>query len=502
MRYLDEVLYEYSKEGRYPFHMPGHKRRFRNRNLENVYGVDITEITGFDDLHHAEGIIKEDQELAAEIFGAEKTYFLVNGSTAGILTAISACIRPGGVLLMARNCHKAAYHGAALRGVATKYLYPSFHPETGLNGGISPAQVEEALGQDPGIQAVLLTSPTYDGVVSDIGEIARVVHSYGLPLIVDEAHGAHFPFHSFFPQSAVEKGADLVIQSLHKTLPAMTQTALLHLCTDRVSRERVERFLGVYQTSSPSYVLMGSIAACLRFLMQDREKAFESYTELLAQCRGELENLEILRLIGPEIKGRKSRIFDLDRSKLVISTADAPIDGPELHRRLRQQYGLELEMEAPGYVLALTSVMDSDKGFRRLSQALLEIDRGFLKKREELSALDRKKDAALAGSVRDGRRLSEKEFTDVPVAGQDFAVCTMGEALEGEKIPVALADSQGKISAEFAYLYPPGIPLLVPGERISQRFISQAQNWKEQGIYLQGLWDREQENIYIRKEPF
>ncbi len=494
MRYLDEALYEYAKEGRYPFHMPGHKRNFHNGNLENPYGVDITEITGFDNLHHAEGILKENQELAAEIYGAKNTYFLVNGSTAGILAAISACTKPGGVLLMARNCHKAAYHGAALRGLKTKYLYPSYEKKTGLNGGIGPEQVERALCRDSGIQAVLLTSPTYDGMVSDIEEIARIVHSFGLPLIVDEAHGAHFLFHPYFPQSALEKGADIVIQSLHKTLPSLTQTGLLHICSRRVSRERVESFLGIYQTSSPSYVLMGSIAACLRYLKTEGRRDFETYTQRLDQCRRKLESLKLLTLIGEEVKGGNSQVFDLDKSKLVISTAKAPIDGPDLHRRLRERYGLELEMEAPEYVLALTSVMDSCQGFQRLSGALLEIDRAMAEE-------EKKRDTAFQSLDKEEEKTASlADFAAFPAAEENLDACTMEAALEGEKELIPLERSQGRISSEFAYLYPPGIPLLVPGERISTRFINQAESWKKRGIYLQGLWDKKQESIYVLDE--
>lgn len=189
MNYLDKSLYEYSRTDFYPFHMPGHKRQVQNESLRNPYAVDITEITDFDNLHHAEGIIKENQDLAAELYHAEKSWFLINGSTAGILAAVSACTSRNGKLLMARNCHKAVYHAAYLRGLETVYLYPSYEPFCGLNGGISPADVEKALEENPDTEAVMITSPTYDGVVSDIEKIAEIVHRHGIPLLVDEAHG-------------------------------------------------------------------------------------------------------------------------------------------------------------------------------------------------------------------------------------------------------------------------------------------------------------------------
>ena len=189
---------------------------------------------------------------------------------------------------MARNCHKAVYHAAYLRGLETTYLYPSYEPFCGLNGGILPEDVEKSLLENEDIQAVVITSPSYDGIVSDIAKIAQIVHRHGIPLIVDEAHGAHFAFHQDFPASALELGADVVIHSLHKTLPAMTQTALLHKKGDLVSIEKLEEFLGIYETSSPSYVLMGGISYCLRFLKEQSTEQFELFSMRVKNARKQL----------------------------------------------------------------------------------------------------------------------------------------------------------------------------------------------------------------------
>ena len=182
--------------------------------LKNPYLVDITEIDGFDNLHHAEGILLEAQQRAASLYGARETWYLVNGSTSGILAAVSACTSRGGEILMARNCHKAVYHAAYLRGLTTHYLFPEAEKSVGLNGGISPEAVREMLERYPGTEAVLITSPTYDGVVSDVKRIAKIAHAFHVPLIVDEAHGAHFPFSEYFPESALHVGSDVVIHSL------------------------------------------------------------------------------------------------------------------------------------------------------------------------------------------------------------------------------------------------------------------------------------------------
>lgn len=477
MNYLDMVLDQYSRTDFYPFHMPGHKRQVHTEYLSNPYAVDITEITDFDNLHHAEGIIKENQDMAAELYHADKTWFLINGSTAGILAAVSACTSRGGKLLMARNCHKAVYHAAYLRGLETSYIYPSYEPACGLNGRISPDDVEKVLQENAGIEAVIITSPSYDGVVSDIEQIAKMVHSYGIPLIVDEAHGAHFAFGEYFPTSALDLGADIVIHSLHKTLPAMTQTALLHKKGNRVSGERLEEFLGIYETSSPSYILMGGISYCLRFLKEQGKQKFEMFQENLKWAREKMKTMKVLHLVGEELI-EENDIFDLDYSKMIISTVNADINGPQLHEILRKKYHLEMEMEAEQYVLALTSVMDSKEGFDRLVKALLEIDESLQNKKE---------------------KMENYIFINSGCTAKKQQKCTIWEAVEGVWEAVPLEESQGRVSAEYAYLYPPGIPLLVPGEEISEDFLIQEERLKNQGIYFQGLKDYSQKKIRVLK---
>ncbi|MDO4469481.1 MAG: aminotransferase class I/II-fold pyridoxal phosphate-dependent enzyme [Bacillota bacterium] len=478
MNYLDMMLEQYSRTNFYPFHMPGHKRQVHTEYLNNPYAVDITEITDFDNLHHAEGIIKENQDMAAELYHADRTWFLINGSTAGILAAVSACTSRGGKLLMARNCHKAVYHAAYLRGLETSYVYPSYEPTCGLNGKISPDDVEKALQEKVGVEAVIITSPSYDGVVSDIERIAKIVHSYGIPLVVDEAHGAHFAFSECFPISALDLGADVVIHSLHKTLPAMTQTALLHKRGNRVSSEKLEEFLGIYETSSPSYILMGGISYCLRFLREQGKEKFRVFRENLEWVREQLKTMKTLHLVGEELIEQKDA-FNLDFSKIVISTENADINGPQLHKILREKYHLELEMEAEQYVLALTSVMDSREGFERLANALLQIDK-TLKSREERKKTFIFKDSGCTVDIRQK--------------------CTIWEAVEGDWEVVPLQESRGRTSAEYAYLYPPGIPFLVPGEEISEKFLNQAERLKKQGMYFQGLKDYSQKKIRVLKE--
>ena len=249
---LYKELERYGDLDYYPYHMPGHKRRQLGEIPEQLLKTDITEIDGFDNLHQAEGILKEAQELAGRLYGAEETFYLVNGSTCGILSAISAALPVGGHLLMARGCHKSVYHAAYLRKLKLSYLYPKRLPEFGFSEAVTAEQVREALEQESDIGAVLIVSPTYEGRIADVKAIADEVHAKGLPLIVDEAHGAHLGFADGFASGSCQAGADLVIHSVHKTLPAMTQTALLHVNGGRIDRDLLKRFLRIYHSISMS----------------------------------------------------------------------------------------------------------------------------------------------------------------------------------------------------------------------------------------------------------
>ena len=373
-----EKLREYAKSDAYPFHMPGHKRKVDW--ISDVYDIDITEIDGFDDLHHAEGILRDAQERAARVYHADETHFLVNGSTVGILSAILGTTEKGDSILVARNCHKSVYHAIYLNELDPVYLYPKFDTEQGLSTEIDAADVQKALEEHPKICAVMIVSPTYDGVVSDIEKIAEIVHAKGCPLIVDEAHGAHFGFDPYFPKSANIYGADLVINSLHKTLPALTQTALLHVNGDMVKRRKVKQYLDMLQTSSPSYILMASIDACIGMLEETLEthsdarsdykykNIFSEYANRIEALRKDLKRLKYLKIIQTDNTDR------YDRSKFVISVKHAPMSSHELYEILLHRYHLQMEMAAGNYVTAIMTCCDTADGWQRLWDALKEID--------------------------------------------------------------------------------------------------------------------------------
>ena len=476
MERLYRALEIYSQEDYYPFHMPGHKRNPDTVNTDLPFDRDITEIEGFDNLHHPEGILKKAQETAANVYGTKECYYSVNGSTAALLAAVSAAVPRKGQILVARNCHKAVYHALYLRNLIPTYVYPQMDQKWWINGGISPDKVERALAENPEIKAVLLTSPTYDGVVSDIEKIAEIVHRYEIPLIVDEAHGAHFHFSNYFPTSAAELGADLVIQSFHKTLPSMTQTAVLHNCSDRVDSRLIRRFMGIYQSSSPSYILMASMDACMEKMSSDGNEMFREFTKILEKARRRLSECKYIRLVSPEIG--TAGVFDYDRSKLLFSTRYASMTGSELAQILLEKYHIQVEMETEHYVLALAAVGDSEEGFERLCQAIEEINQEEAQKKKEKREAEEPKAGRTAYT-------SLSQFMSIT------------EAMESESEIRKLEESVGRISAEFGYLYPPGIPLIVPGEQITGQFIRNMRIYMEEGLYLQGLEDYTNETIRV-----
>lgn len=464
MNGLYSRLVEYSASDYYGFHMPGHKRRAPG-GVRLPYEIDITEIEGFDDLHHSNGILKEAQRLAAKVYGAEESRYLVNGSTAGILSAILGSTCKGERILVARHCHKSVYHAIYLNELKPVYLYPEFEASLHMNMDISVSAVRTALMACSDIRAVVIVSPTFEGVISDIRGIADVVHEYGIPLIVDEAHGSHLGFHPYFGMNALAGGADVVIHSVHKTLPSLTQTALLHVQGEIADRRRIFRYLDMLQSSSPSYILMASIDNCVRMLDGQVRELFEDYVERLTKLRKMLGKLKCLKLAETE---------NYDCSKLVISVNGVGMTGKELYRILLERYHLQMEMAAGTYVVAMTSVSDSQEGFDRLQKALFEID-------AELG------EGRIAGADR-GERNRDVGAAGLPVQEQ---VMTCAEAIgisDGESGAEELVwqRAEGRISAEYAYLYPPGIPLIVPGERISKETVSLLLQYQAAGFLIEG----------------
>lgn len=482
---LYEKLTQYSKIDWYPFHMPGHKRRIKDGI--NPYLYDITEIDGFDNLHEPEEIIKEEMKVAMQFYQSDATYFLVNGSTCGLLSAICALTSKGEKILVARNCHKSVYHAIFLNELQPIYIYPEYIDEFGINGGISPEVMRDILDRNRDIHVVIITSPTYEGVVSDIKTIADIVHERGAVLIVDEAHGAHFGMHEIFPVSALRYGADVVIQSVHKTLPSLTQTALLHIKGDRANLKEVERYLHIYQTSSPSYVLLSSITRCIKMAQESMGNGlFDKYAARLKNFYKQSENFNNIQIIQDNIKGKNS-VHHFDMSKIVISVKNSNLTAKSVYQRLRNHYHLQLEMCAGDYMIAMTSFIDTDEGFERLYKALEEIDESI----NDMNHNNFDKDMFWNND--------EKKFCKKNIGKEsgieDNTIFRMPQAIVLKKTSdaiglhtkmVELKDAKGRMSAEYIYLYPPGIPVVAPGEMITGEVIELIKNYRRAGLDIHG----------------
>ncbi len=493
---LYQQLLEYSHSQAYPLHMPGHKRQWGV--MENPYSFDITEIYGFDDLHYPDGILQESQQMAAEVYGVKASYYLINGSTSGIMTAISAAVKPGEAFLAARNCHRSVWNTAFLRNLNTVLLdTQSVLSKDGkqnypFSGAVTADSVKEAIEKNPCIKAVMITSPTYEGVVSPIEEIADAAHRYGIPLIVDEAHGAHLPFskdNGFFPASAIREGADVVIQSLHKTLPSLTQTAILHINSELIDEREIKRFYSIYQTSSPSYVLMASIDNCIQYMDAEGRTNFLQYESRLRQFWKKTEQWNNLWFL---FRDRPSHVMS-DPSKIVFGSRFGS-SGIQLMQRLREEFQLECEMCQEDYVIAMTSLMDTEDGFIRLEQAMARLN-------------DSEKKTDSKGMETDfSNRLSEMSCRQqLPQQRQLLKKSKKLEETEKQEktVWVLLSDSEGEYSAGNIAIYPPGIPFLTTGQCITRDMIQQIETYIKEGFRLDGISQtKEHDNTFYEIEIF
>ena len=537
-------LKEYCDSGVYPMHMPGHKR-----SLAPVPGLpydwDLTEVEGSDDLHAAEGILRDAMERTARLWGSRRTWYLVNGSTCGLLASLYACASAGDEVIIARNCHKSVYHGIEVLNLKVYWLMPAYLPSWDIFGSVRPADVRRLLSEHPAVRTVVVTSPTYEGVISDIAAIAQICHEAGARLIVDEAHGAHlglFGSHDIsscrrvdggeflssdgvktgqaaagrrndFPESALHLGADIVVQSAHKTLPSLTQTALLHLGIRDIALERnIEHALDIFETSSPSYPLMASIDGCTGLLADQGEEHFAEWRRQIQKTDETIAGLRHLKVLQHEMRREGNTfpdgsdtcliekisagmtagmtaepgIFAYDDSRFLLRTpAASGITGKQLSSFLREECGIEPEMHCGRNVLLMSGCGDTPEGWERVRKALLQTDRFLSESMEEISDIKKPEDEKAACTA--GGCNVQEMFPDLQGAYADIdgpedqrmsapeAAAAPAEAhrriLAGEYHGMLLSDAEGQISAEYVMAYPPGIPILTPGERITAQMI-------------------------------
>lgn len=449
---LQSQLQSYASSGLYPLHMPGHKRRVVPAPGLPA-GWDMTEVPGVDDLHDADGILADAMARTAALWGAKRTWYLVNGSTCGILAAIRAAVVSSGrtAVICARNCHKSVYHAIELNRLTAHWLVPPVDPAFGIYGSITPAMVADALRACPDAAAVILTSPTYEGVLSDLAAIAALCHAANVPLIVDEAHGAHYlPLAAAhgWQGGAIAAGADVIIQSPHKTLPSLTQTALLHWNSSFIPPQELERQLDVFETSSPSYPLMASLDGCTGLLAEHGDAWFAAWRARLQRFSGAVRPLRRLRVLchGMDDVSAHPGFFAHDSGKILVNGAAAGLTGPALAELLRRDWQFETEMSCGANVLAMTSPCDEETALDRFAAALLVIDAAA-------------QNAPLPASAQ-----------VLPTPGP--AACSIAQALFAPHTALALQHAVGRTAAEYVWAYPPGVPLLAPGEVITPEFIA------------------------------
>lgn len=418
--------YKLNSLTKYPMHMPGHKRNGKF----NIVGsnIDATEIEGLDNLHAPKGVIKEIENKLARIYHCDNSHLLVNGSTVGLLASIMAVCKEGDTIIVACNCHKSVYNACVLLRLNVIFVTPKWNELEGYYTTIDREDIRKAISDNPDARAVVVTSPTYEGNVSNIGNI-------NIPVITDAAHGAHFGI-SYFP--AYPKG-DIVISSLHKTLPSLTQTAVCNVYNKELEYN-TKKYLDILQTTSPSYVLMNSVDICCDYILNQKSE-FDDYYGRLTEFRSKIE-LEHLSLKYTD-----------DPGKIVISTANANISGVELADTLRNKYGIEPEMASISYVILMTSVGDEEPAFSMLKEALEDIDAGLCHQQ--------------CRSV-----LAPNTKTDWNAKAVDDYVAT------------DICEAVGKISAEFVMAYPPDIPILLPNAEITPMAMAYISDAIAQGINI------------------
>ncbi|MBN1067248.1 aminotransferase class I/II-fold pyridoxal phosphate-dependent enzyme [Clostridium botulinum] len=468
-----EALMKYKKARVVPFDVPGHKQGRGNPMLKEFLGeqclsVDVNSMKPLDNLCHPVSVIKEAECLAADAFGSKHAFFMVNGTTSAVQAMVMSVCKRDEKVIMPRNVHRSAINALVISGAIPVYIDPGVNKKLGIPLGMSVEDVKRAIKKNPDAKAVLVNNPTYYGICSNLKEITKLAHEHGMYVLVDEAHGTHFYFGEDMPISAIEAGADMAAVSMHKTGGSLTQSSFLLLnCDLRVGY--VRQIINLTQTTSGSYLLMSSLDLARRDLVLNGKEIFEKVKNLAQYARDEINKIDGYYAFSEELID-KDTVFDFDRTKLAIFTRDIGLAGIEVYDILRDEYGIQIELGDIANILAIISVGDGALTIERLISALSEIKRLHSK---------------------DKSGMFDHEYINPEV------ILTPQEAFYSSKVSMPINESTGNVCAEFVMCYPPGIPILAPGEKITKEILNYISYAKEKGCFLTGTEDAKIENINV-----
>ncbi|WP_347490675.1 aminotransferase class I/II-fold pyridoxal phosphate-dependent enzyme [Desulfoscipio sp. XC116] len=474
-----DALKRYINDKVIRFHMPGHKGRQLADSLLNdllgsrVFAADVTNVPGLDDLHQTHGVIKEAQEMAAAAFGADHSYFLVNGSSCGLQALIMAVCNQGDRILVPRNMHRSILSGIILSGAVPVYFKPEYDDGYGLFLGASPETIAGSLDCHPEVKAVILVSPTYHGITSNVARIAAIVHARNIPLLIDEAHGPHLHFHEALPRTALEEGADASVQGIHKILAAFTQASMLHIKGNIIDKYKLEACLRLLQSTSTSYLLLASLDAARAQIAARGKQLIQIALELSDYLRQEIVGMTGFSVLGPDIVGQKG-VWGLDPTKITISVKGLGVTGLWAERWLREKHHIQIEMSDIFNLLLIIGFGNSRTDTQHFLKALHEM-RKYIDQNPIRSYHSR--------ALREGNIMPE-----IPEL-----VISPREAFGAPTLTLPLNEAVGRISTEAVACYPPGIPVLCPGERVSGEIIDYLTAKRNLGVHFQGCSDL---NVY------
>lgn len=468
-----EALMRYKKARVVPFDVPGHKQGRGNPMLKEFLGeqclsVDVNSMKPLDNLCHPVSVIKEAEKLAADAFNAKNAFFMVNGTTSAVQAMVMSVCKKDEKIIMPRNVHRSAINALIISGAIPVYINPGVNKKLGIPLGMSVEDVKRAIIENPDAKAVLVNNPTYYGICSNLKEITKIAHEHGMYVLVDEAHGTHFYFGDNMPISATEAGADLAAVSMHKTGGSLTQSSFLLLNCD-LNQGYVRQIINLTQTTSGSYLLMSSLDLARRDLVLHGKEIFCKVKKMAEYAREEINKIGGYYAFSEELIDG-DEVFDFDRTKLSIFTRDTGLAGIEVYDLLRDEYGIQIEFGDIANILAIISVGDRELTIERLISALSEIKRLHSK---------------------DKAGMFDHEYINPEV------VLTPQEAFYSSKRSMPMEESDGKICAEFVMCYPPGIPILAPGEKITREILDYISYAKEKGCFLTGTEDSKIENINV-----